>query len=256
MRSMEEILKNKRIRFANLRELDKMARKQALGIAAQEPKKVSGSKILYNQVNRDDFIMELSEGPRFGGDFYYEPDDVRLNFAFSVQMGWEHLSVSTPTKTPTWDQMCAMKDAIFEDEEEAVEYHPKKSEYVNFHPHCLHIWRPNLESIVGMYQEQGFVTKGEVFDLKAFYLSKVPEEQRKLIEKYLIAEGQPTELGMMQLYNNVPGELLGLPKPPSIGVGTKTKEGMEALKDYAHSMGARVNLGDTYFDDLGDGKNE
>jgi hypothetical protein len=255
MRSIEEILRNKNFRFANLKELDIMARKQAMGIPASEPKKEKGNRILYNQVKREDFIMPLEEGPRFGGDFYYAPDDIRLNFAFSVQMGWEHLSVSTPDKTPTWDQMCAMKEAIFEDEEEAVEYHPKKSEYVNFHPHCLHIWRPNLELIIGMYQEQGFVEKGEVFDLKGYYLSKVPEKDRELIERYMKAEGMSTELGDMQLYNRVPGELLGLPKPPSIGVGTKTKEGYEALKDYAHSKGARVNIGDTYFDDK-EGANE
>ena len=27
-------------------------------------------------------------------------------------------------------------------EEICVEYHPKKSEYVNNHPYCLHIWKP------------------------------------------------------------------------------------------------------------------
>ena len=248
MRTLEEILRNENFRFANIKELDIMARKQAMGIPASEPKKEKGRKILYNQVKKEDFIMPLEEGPRFGGDFYYEPDDIRLNFAFSIQGGWEHLSVSTPTKTPTWDQMCAMKEAIFDDEEEAVQYHPKKSEYVNVHPHCLHIWKPNYNSIVSMYQNQGFVTTGKEFDLKAFYLEKFSEKDRELLENYLKAEGQSVDFGVMQLYDNVPGELLGLPKPPSFSVGTKTKEGMEALKDIAHSKGARVNIGDTYFD--------
>ena len=61
--------------------------------------------------------------------------------------GWDHVSVtySNPKKKacPTWEQMCAIKNMFFEDEEDAIEYHPKKSEYVNVHPYCLHIWRPN-----------------------------------------------------------------------------------------------------------------
>ncbi len=65
-----------------------------------------------------------------------------FSFVFSWGMGWEHLSVSTPNKTPTWDQMCRMKDLFFEEEETCIQYHPKKSEYVNNHPHCLHIWKP------------------------------------------------------------------------------------------------------------------
>ena len=57
--------------------------------------------------------------------------------------GWDHVSVSRKNKMPTWDEMCAIKDMFFEPEEVAVQYHPKKSEYVNNHPYCLHLWRPN-----------------------------------------------------------------------------------------------------------------
>ena len=56
--------------------------------------------------------------------------------------GWDHVSVSYENRCPTWDEMCLAKDIFFEDEERCVEYHPKRSEYVNLHPHCLHIWRP------------------------------------------------------------------------------------------------------------------
>ena len=44
--------------------------------------------------------------------------------------------------TPTWDDMCAIKDVFFEDEEAAIQLHPKKSEYVNIMSNCLHLWRP------------------------------------------------------------------------------------------------------------------
>lgn len=57
---------------------------------------------------------------------------------------WEHISVSRPNnkKTPTWEEMCAIKDMFFEPEEECIQFHPKHSQYVNFSENCLHIWRP------------------------------------------------------------------------------------------------------------------
>lgn len=58
--------------------------------------------------------------------------------------GWEHVSMC-PIKrshTPTWDEMCRLKDMFFYDDEVVVQYHPAKSEYVNNMPNCLHLWRP------------------------------------------------------------------------------------------------------------------
>ena len=56
----------------------------------------------------------------------------------------EHISVSHRNEKilPTWDEMAAIKDLFFLPEEECVQIHPKKSEYVNFVTNCLHIWRP------------------------------------------------------------------------------------------------------------------
>ena len=45
-----------------------------------------------------------------GGSWYDSISGKSLNFIFSNQLGWEHLSVSMPSRTPTWDQMCRMKD--------------------------------------------------------------------------------------------------------------------------------------------------
>ena len=56
-------------------------------------------------------------------------------------LGWEHLSISNPNYTPTWDVMCIVKDIFFNDDECVVQYHPPKTEYVNNHKHCLHLWR-------------------------------------------------------------------------------------------------------------------
>lgn len=60
---------------------------------------------------------------------------------FSWGGGWEHVSVSFTTRCPTWDEMCKIKDVFWNDDECVIEYHPPKSEYVNIHPYCLHLWR-------------------------------------------------------------------------------------------------------------------
>lgn len=58
--------------------------------------------------------------------------------------GWEHVSVRPFKKhiTPSWDDMCYIKNLFWNDKECAVQYHPPKSQYVNNMPNCLHIWKP------------------------------------------------------------------------------------------------------------------
>jgi hypothetical protein len=63
--------------------------------------------------------------------------------------GWEHVSVSMKNRTPNWKEMCFVKDLFWDDDDCVVQYHPPKSEYINNHPYCLHLWRPigrNLET--------------------------------------------------------------------------------------------------------------
>jgi hypothetical protein len=55
---------------------------------------------------------------------------------------WEHVSVSRPDRCPTWDEMCAVKRLFWSDDECVVQFHPPRSQYVNFHAHCLHLWKP------------------------------------------------------------------------------------------------------------------
>ena len=59
--------------------------------------------------------------------------------------GYDHVSVNGKGRTPSWEEMCKLKDMFFYDEEEAYQVFPKKSEYVNIAQHCLHIWRNTEE---------------------------------------------------------------------------------------------------------------
>ena len=61
--------------------------------------------------------------------------------------GWDHVSVSHKSQCPPWGVMCIIKDIFFDQDECCVEYHPAKKNYVNIHPNCLHIWKPQNRSI-------------------------------------------------------------------------------------------------------------
>ena len=55
---------------------------------------------------------------------------------------WEHVSVSTRTRCPTWPEMEMVKRGFWKPEETVIQFHPAKSEYINYHEFCLHLWRP------------------------------------------------------------------------------------------------------------------
>jgi hypothetical protein len=71
----------------------------------------------------------------------------RIRVIASDGGGWEHISVSFEKRTPTWDEMCKVKDIFWESTDCVFQFHPSSEEYVNFAKHCLHLWRPTNESI-------------------------------------------------------------------------------------------------------------
>ncbi len=60
---------------------------------------------------------------------------------------WEHVSVSLQDRCPTWDEMAFAKDMFFTEDEAVMQLHPPKSDYVNNHKYCLHLWRPKSATI-------------------------------------------------------------------------------------------------------------
>lgn len=61
--------------------------------------------------------------------------------------GWDHVSVSFRDRCPSWDEMCQVKNWFFYPDECCIEYHPAQSDYVDIHPYCLHIWRPQNTAV-------------------------------------------------------------------------------------------------------------
>jgi hypothetical protein len=60
-------------------------------------------------------------------------------------LGWEHVSVHAfrsdgKQRTPTWKEMSYVKRLCWDADDCVVQYHPPESDYVNLHPHTLHLW--------------------------------------------------------------------------------------------------------------------
>ena len=67
--------------------------------------------------------------------------------AESLGILWEHVSVSLPNRCPNWPEMCHIKALFWDDEETVIQLHPPKSQWINNHSFCLHMWRPLKQEI-------------------------------------------------------------------------------------------------------------
>lgn len=53
---------------------------------------------------------------------------------------WAHVSLSRPSRLPSWDDVREVKDAFIGRDRKAIQVLPPEAEYVNIHPHVLHLW--------------------------------------------------------------------------------------------------------------------
>lgn len=53
---------------------------------------------------------------------------------------WLHLSVSREDRSPTWEEILAVKEEFIGEDEEGYMVLPRLSEYVNIHNFCFHVW--------------------------------------------------------------------------------------------------------------------
>lgn len=76
------------------------------------------------------------------GRFILDSRNGTIVCVVSSDGGWEHVSVSLRDRTPVHVELAFIKDLFWREDETVVYYYPPKAEHVNFHPHCLHLWRP------------------------------------------------------------------------------------------------------------------
>jgi hypothetical protein len=68
---------------------------------------------------------------------------VPLRVIASNGMDWDHVSVSTSRRCPTWIEMEWVRDKFFQPWATVVQYSVPRIQHVNVHPYCLHLWRPH-----------------------------------------------------------------------------------------------------------------
>jgi hypothetical protein len=90
---------------------------------------------------------------------------VIMSSGVDTDWNWEHVSVSVRGRNPTWDEMCYVKNLFWDEEECVIQYHPPKDRYVNYHPFCLHLWRP-LNAAVPMPPQILIGPQGSTEDMK------------------------------------------------------------------------------------------
>lgn len=75
---------------------------------------------------------------------HFPPTGGRLTIIASTGHGWDHVSVSTPSRCPTWEELEHIKRIFFQPHETAVQFHVPISDHVNVQFFCLHLWRYQL----------------------------------------------------------------------------------------------------------------
>jgi hypothetical protein len=74
-------------------------------------------------------------------------DGQSLRIVASSDGGWDHVSVSRPTRCPNWIEMEQIKRLFFSADETAMQLHVPEADHISVHPHCLHLWRPQAAEI-------------------------------------------------------------------------------------------------------------
>lgn len=104
---------------------------------------------------RDLAHLEAGRFQYLGGDAHngafrlQAPTCVTLHVIATTGDGWDHVSVTVAgePRCPTWEEMAWVKDQCFAPQEAVMQLHPPRERYVNNHPWCLHLWRPQRGAI-------------------------------------------------------------------------------------------------------------
>jgi hypothetical protein len=105
---------------------------------------------------------ELEQGRLRRGYYASEPGDLHgafciagewtsqlriLSSGVDREFGWEHVSVSTDRRCPSWEEMQKVKELFWMDDEVVMQLHPAKKDHISVAHYCLHLWRP-LEAVI------------------------------------------------------------------------------------------------------------
>jgi hypothetical protein len=94
------------------------------------------------RVRKGAFASDESDGNNGAFFIPHKLGKAPLKVICSDGEGWEHVSVSLPARCPTWEEMCFVVRQFWDEGDCVMQLHPPRSEWVNNHPYCLHLWRP------------------------------------------------------------------------------------------------------------------
>jgi hypothetical protein len=85
------------------------------------------------------------EAGDLGGAFHFKLSDDGPGFVVVASNGdgWDHVSVSTKDRCPTWEEMDRIKRLFFRPDEVAMQLHVAEADHISRHPYTLHLWRPH-----------------------------------------------------------------------------------------------------------------
>jgi len=92
-------------------------------------------------------VIRYKEEGRDGLAVSIQKDCILYRIIASWGGRWDHVSMSLEDRCPTWEEMCWVKDLFWNAKETVIQYHPSKNRYVNNHPYCLHLWKPQRHTI-------------------------------------------------------------------------------------------------------------
>jgi len=106
-------------------------------------------------------ITHTSSGDRYSSrQRIYRREDglqvtVQLAYARDDSV-WTHVTYGYETHTPDWDVTKLVKETFIGKDRKAIQVLPCEAEYVNIHPHTLHLWSPcGIDPVPDLRNEDG-----------------------------------------------------------------------------------------------------
>jgi hypothetical protein len=85
----------------------------------------------------------LPPHPLVPGDAFERADGLKVIVSARIERDaktWLHVSCSRRDRLPSWEDLRDVRESFVPDDKVALQVLPPPEEYVNLHPHVLHLW--------------------------------------------------------------------------------------------------------------------
>jgi len=99
----------------------------------------------FDQYRRTDWEIRSfgRVGDDNGGCFVIPFNGSNLQCVAAAGGNWDHVSVSVADRCPSWEEMSHVFALFAKPSETWMQLHVPAREHINYHPFCLHLWRPH-----------------------------------------------------------------------------------------------------------------